>query len=310
MGVEPEAVFKPPCEKGKGRVGKGKQRVVHLGFHLMLAGLLAIAAPGQEPVTGDQAAPQRQPSQTMPADRAQATRTFLGLGAEPDKDAAARGEPLFQQNCAFCHGPKARGATGPGLITADEVLSDDHGEHLVAFLKKGRPQKGMPGFPTMTDAQLKDIAEFMHLQVELVANRGGYHVLNILVGNAARGKAYVGAHCSSCHSAETFAHLGSKFRSPEQLQKGWIWPSRSANPALAITAIVAMPDGATVAGRITQVSDFRITLADSAGQSHAIDLDKGVRVEMKDPLAAHQELIMMLTNSDMHDVTAYLETLK
>ena len=287
------------------------------GFAVLLAGLLAaVAVAGQEPVTGDQAAPQRQTSQqSMPSDRAQTTRTFLGLGAEPDKAAAARGEPLFQQNCAFCHGPKARGATGPGLITSDEVLGDDHGEHLVAFLKKGRPQKGMPGFPAMSDAQLKDIAEFMHLQVELVANRGGYHVLNIVVGSAPRGKAYVAAHCMSCHSAETFAHLGSKFRSPEQLQKGWIWPSRSQNPALVITATVTTSDGATVTGRVTQVSDFRITLVNEAGEAHAVELgnggkDKGTTVEMKDPLSAHQEMIMTLSNRDMHDVTAYLETLK
>jgi mono/diheme cytochrome c family protein len=252
----------------------------------------------------------------MPSDqRAQATRTFLGLGAEPDKAAAARGEPLFQQNCAFCHGPKARGATGPGLITADEVLGDDHGEHLVAFLKKGRPQKGMPAFATLTDAQLKDISEFMHLQVEMVANRGAYHVLNIVVGNPARGKAYVTAHCMGCHSAETFAHIASKFRSPDLLQKGWIWPSRSTNSALAITATVTLKDGTTVTGRVTQISDFRITLADQAGQTRAVDLiatetNGGVKVEVKDPLAAHQDLIMTLTNRDMHDVTAYLDGLK
>ena len=81
-----------------------------------------------------------------PEQRAAATRVFLGLGPEPDKAAAARGAPLFQQNCAFCHGPQARGAEGPSLITSDVVLGDDHGEHLVPFLKKGRPEKGMPGF--------------------------------------------------------------------------------------------------------------------------------------------------------------------
>lgn len=237
-------------------------------------------------------------------------RRFLGLGSEPDEAAAARGEPLFQQNCAFCHGPKARGATGPGLITSEEVLGDDHGEHLVEFLKKGRPQKGMPGFATMTDVQLKDVAEFMHLEVELVANRGGYHVLNILVGNPLKGKAYVAAHCMSCHGTETFAHLGSKFRSPDQLQRGWIWPSRSTNASLAVTATVTQPDGSTVRGRVTQLSDFRITLADQGGQAHAIEIDKETKVEMKDPLAAHQQMIMTLTNRDMHDVTAYLETLK
>ena len=43
-----------------------------------------------------------------PQQRAEATRKFLGLGPAPDKDMAAKGAPLFQQNCSFCHGPAAR----------------------------------------------------------------------------------------------------------------------------------------------------------------------------------------------------------
>ena len=246
-----------------------------------------------------------------PAQRAAATRRFLGLGPPPDKAAAALGAPLFQQNCAFCHGPQARGAEGPNLITSEEVLDDEHGERLEAFLKKGRPAMGMPSFATMSDTQLYDIAEFLHEQVEDVANRGTYHVLNILVGNAAQGKEYVDSHCMTCHNAETFAHLASRFRSPDQLQRGWIWPEGLRNDgSLAITATVKTPDGGTISGRLTQVSDFRITLVDSFGQTHVIDRDPGVEVEMKDPLAAHEAMIPSLTNEDMHNVTAYLETLK
>ncbi len=285
---------------------------------LLAGGLVVLAevAIGQEMQTGgSQSGVQQQTAyQSMtPEQRAAATRAFLGLGPEPDKAAAARGTPLFQQSCAFCHGPQARGATGTSLITSDEVLADDHGEHLVLFLKRGRPEKGMPAFATMSDDQLTDIAEFLHMQVEEVANRGTYHVLNILVGNAAQGQAYVTKRCMSCHTAETFAHIGSRFRSPEQLQRGWIWPARpsgSEDSSQAIVGIVKTPHGGTLAGRVTQVSDFRITLVDLAGVAHVVDREPGVTVQMKDPLAAHQEMITTLTNDDMHNVTAYLETLK
>ncbi len=242
--------------------------------------------------------------------RAAATRVFLGLGAMPDKAAAARGAPRFQQNCAFCHGPQARGAEGPSLITSDVVLGDDHGEHLVPFLKGGRPEKGMPAFAGLPDDQLKDIAEFLHLQIEDVANRGAYHVLNILVGDAVKGQAYVAANCMSCHSAAAFAHIASKYRAPDQLQRGWIWPARPADNSLAITATVRTANGATISGRVTQVSDFRITLVDRDGRMHTIERGTGVDVQMKDPLAPHQAMIMTLKNDDMHNVTAYLETLK
>lgn len=287
-------------------------------FRAVLAGTLVVLAEiaiGQEMQTGDQnSVQQKVPYQNMtPEQRAAATRAFLGLGPAPDKAAAQRGAPIFQQNCAFCHGPQAHGATGSSLITSDVVLGDDHGEHLVPFLKKGLPEKGMPAFATMSDDELKDIAEFVHLQIEEVANRGTYHVLNILVGNAAKGQAYVTAHCMSCHTPETFAHIGNKFRSPEQLQRGWIWPTRPANSednSLAITATVKTPDGGTTTGRVTQVSDFRITLVDQAGQTRVIERKPGLDVQLKDPLSAHQDLIMTLANDDMHNVTAYLESMK
>jgi len=281
---------------------------------LLVAGCVAGAtlAVCQEAPTGDQNSTQQQkPYQKMtPEERAASTRAFLGLGAAPDKAAASRGAPLFHANCADCHGKQARGAMGPSLITSDEVLSDDHGEELVPYLKTGRPGKGMPSFATMSDDQLKEIAEFLHLQVEDVANRGTYYVLNILVGNAAKGQAHVANHCMSCHTAETFAHIGSSFRSLEQLQRGWIWPTRTGVGSIAVTATVKTRDGGTVTGRVTQVSDFRITLVDRAGQMHVINREPGVDVQINDPLAAHQEWIMTLTNADMHNVTAYLETLK
>ena len=280
----------------------------------MLAGLAVVAAfaMGQEGPTGDQPPAQRQSNyQNMtPEQRAAATRAFLGLGAEPDQAAAARGAPLFQRNCAFCHGPQARGATAPSLITSDQVLGDDHGERLVAYIKKGVPDKGMPAFASMPEDKLKDIVEFLHLQVEQVANRGAYHVLNIVVGNASKGQAYVTARCLSCHGEETFAHIASRFRSPEQLQRGWIWPVHFGDKAVASNATVRMPGGEIIAGRVTQISDFRIMVVDNSGQERAIERVPGIDVQIHDPLAAHEEFILSLTNDDMHNVTAYLETLK
>jgi putative heme-binding domain-containing protein len=288
----------------------------HPVFYAISAGTLALlAAIAMSQQTQNAAPPANAPaaragSNATPEQRAAATRVFLGLGPEPDRAAAARGAPLFQQNCGFCHGPQARGAEGPSLITSDVVLGDDHGEHVVAFLKIGRPDKGMPSFAGLPENQLKDIAEFLHLQVEQVANRGTYQVLNILVGDPAKGQAYVAAKCMSCHTAGEFAHIASKFRSPDQLQRGWIWPTRPADNSLAITATVKTADGATVTGRVTQVSDFRITVVDAGGQTHVIERGAGVDVQMNDPLAPHQAMVMTLTNEDMHNVTAYLETLK
>jgi len=163
----------------------------------------------------------------------------------------------------------------------------------------------MPAFATMTDGQLTDIAEFLHLQVEDVANRGNYRVLNILVGNAANGKAYVEGHCMTCHTTETFAHIASRFRTPDQLQRNWVWPVREEK----ITARVKTAEG-TISGRVTLISDFRITLETASGETRTIDRGPGVEVQIDDPLKAHLQMVMTLKNDDMHNVTAYLETLK
>lgn len=286
-------------------VSKALRRGALLICTASLVGSVVVHATSQEGKAGGHEGVQQGYQDMTPEQRAAATREFLGLGAAPDRAAAARGAPLFEKNCAVCHGKAARGAMGPSLITSDRVLTDAHGERLAPFLKQGSPGKGMPAFTTISDRELTDIAEFLHLQVENVANRGTYKVLNILVGNAEKGKQYVAAHCMSCHTAKTFARIGSKFHTPEQLQRYWIWPAHDAS----MTADVKTSDG-TISGRVTQISDFRIALVDKSGETHTIDRGADVEVQINDQLAAHQQLVMTLGNDDMHNVTAYLETLK
>src|SRR6185312_13762701 len=107
-----------------------------------------------------------QSATASPARSGVAVREFLGLGPPPDAEAAKRGAPIYAANCAFCHGPLARGAEGPSLVYSELVLKDEHGSALAEFLKAGRPGKGMPAFATMSDEQRKDIAEFLHQQIE------------------------------------------------------------------------------------------------------------------------------------------------
>jgi cytochrome c oxidase cbb3-type subunit III len=275
------------------------------GRVLAVAGCAVLLGAQQNRSGSQQGIEQQSYKEMTPSQRAEATREFLGLGAVPDRVAAGRGKGVFAQRCAFCHGANARGAGAPGLITSDVVLRDDHGEHLAAFLRSGRPDKGMPAFAGMSQQQLREVAEFLHLEVENVANRGAYEVLNIVVGNAGKGKAYVDQHCMRCHSAVTFAHIASRFRSPEQLQRSWIWPAGKS----AITATVKTP-AATVTGRVAQISDFRITLIDESGKTVKVDRVQDVVVHLYDPLAAHEEMLLTLENDDMRNVTAFLETQK
>ena len=117
-------------------------------------------------------------------------REFLGLGPPPDPAAAERGSKLYASNCAFCHGEKARGAEGPDLVRSVLVLHDEKGELIGPVISAGRTDQGMPAFPALTGEQRNDIAQFLHMQVELAANRGSYKRLNIVTGDARNGEQY------------------------------------------------------------------------------------------------------------------------
>lgn len=241
---------------------------------------------------------------------AEATRAFLGLGAAPDAAAAARGEPLYAQNCAGCHGPDARGGIGPNLLYSSQVLDDDHGEKLVPFLKHGRPDKGMPPFAQLPDRSLTDIAEFLHMQVEKYANRGTYQNNNdIMTGNAAAGAAYFKANCTACHSVTgDLKGVGARFR-PLELQHAMIFPPREDHPERAIRATVTWR-GQSVEGVVTKIDDFDVVVVDKDGVVHPFRRGPDVTVELHDPLAWHKAFAYRLKDKDMTDLVTYLGTLK
>jgi cytochrome c oxidase cbb3-type subunit 3 len=241
--------------------------------------------------------------------RAMATRRFLGLGKLPDAKAAAAGAPIFAQNCSFCHGPDARGAQGPDLLTSQLVLDDNAGDKIGAVIQNGRPGLGMPSFASLTKEQRYDIAEWLHEQVELEANRGTYHVLNIVTGNPQAGEQIFNGSgkCSACHSATgDLAHIGSKL-SPQQIQQELLYP-RINDKELTVT----LPDGTKMTGTLVHLDDFNVEFVDAQGDYHSIAMSKGVKVDLdaQHKLAFHRELLDTITNAEMHDLTAYLVSLK
>jgi cytochrome c oxidase cbb3-type subunit 3 len=242
------------------------------------------------------------------------TREFLGLGPPPDAAAAARGEKLFAPNCAFCHGEKARGAEGPNLVRSVVVLHDEKGETIGPAILKGFPDKGMPAFPNFAEGQLYDIAQFLHLQVELVANRGLYKRLNVVTGDAKAGEAYFNGAggCKSCHSATgDLAHVGTKYQ-PEALQTRFVWPGGGgfgAGRGAPQKVTVTLPSGQSLSGTVKQMDDLNLSMVDATGSYHSWPRE-GLKVELEDRLVGHRQLLEKYTDADMHNLTAYLVTFK
>jgi cytochrome c oxidase cbb3-type subunit 3 len=245
--------------------------------------------------------------------RADSTAEFLGLGAAPDAEAAARGAKLFSSNCAFCHGAKATGAEGPDLVRSALVLHDEKGELIGQVVSKGRPDRGMPAFPSLTQDQIYDIAEFLHMRVYESANRGTYKVQNVVTGNAQAGKAFFdgAGKCNTCHSPTgDLAHVAGKYQ-PADLQAAFLYPGaveRSAETKLPVT--VTLPSGESISGTLDRVDDFNVSLYDANGEYHSWPRTPEFKVKIKDPLEAHRELLAKYTDADMHNILAYLVTLK
>jgi cytochrome c oxidase cbb3-type subunit III len=256
------------------------------------------------------AASQETSTQQQEDPRGIRTREFLGLGRMPDARMAAEGAKIFASTCGFCHGENARGASGPDLLRSPVVLDDNQGELIGKTVHEGRPAKGMPAFPSLSDEQLRDIAEYLHLQVELAANRGTYKALNVVTGNAKAGEAYFNSagKCNTCHSVTgDLAHIGSKM-SPPDLQQEFLYPAPSQPSATRVT--VTLKDGTEINGTLKHLDDFYVSLYDAAGNYRSVALGKDVAVQVEDKLIFHRQMLDKYTNQQMHDLTAYLVTLK
>ena len=245
-----------------------------------------------------------------------------GMGAFPqhapaDPAMVERGKAVYGVNCQFCHGSDARGGEGgPNLIRSEAVLNDQNGERIAPVVQNGRPDAGMPKFD-LTTAQIADIAAFLHTFRVNGRDAARNRPLSVLVGDAKAGQQYFQSKCASCHSpAGDLKGVASKIGDPKALQQTWLAPGgggRGAAPANVppTTVTVTLASGQKVEGRLVRLDDFTVTLAlpDGFNRSFLRDGDKP-KVEVHDPLEPHRQLLPAYTDKDIHDVTAYLVTLK
>jgi len=239
--------------------------------------------------------------------------------------AISRGRTLYDTNCSFCHGEDARGGAegGPNLIRSDYLLRDQNGEVLATIVQNGIPGTAMPKF-TLSTTDLSDIAAFIHNFGISSRDPGRLRPPSIVVGDPKRGQAYFQARCSSCHAVTgDLKGIGSRIDDPRILQQTWIMPlvyggrgggGTVASAALKVppvTVTVTQADGRKVEGRLGRVDDFMVTLTEADGTPRSFRRDRAVpKVEVHDPMQPHKDLLRIYTDRDIHDVTAYLVTVK
>lgn len=246
----------------------------------------------------------------------------IGIGAYPqraeDKAAVERGRSTFGTNCAFCHGADIRGGdSGPSLLRSQLVLDDQKGELIGPIIRAGRPDRGMPAF-AMTGDQIADLAAFMHSFRVAGYDASRDRPPSIVIGDVATGEKYFAETCGACHSVTgDLQGIATRIADPRLLQQSWLMPGsvvgRGAPPPARPrppAATVTLPSGEKVQGQLERADDFAVSLTTSDGSRRSFRVGNGVQVSIADPLQPHRDLLRTYRDADIHNVTAYLNTLK
>ena len=210
---------------------------------------------------------------------------------------------------------------GPNILRSQLLRSDEDGELIMPVIQGSRQSGGMPAI-AMSTQDMKAVAAYMRSVTAAVGRQGtppsiGLAPVTVVVGDASAGQAYFAAKCGNCHSPTgNLRGIGTRIPDAKALQNTWVAggrPGRGAptGAARTVTAAVTMPSGEKVEGRLVRIDDFLVTLELADGAVRTIRRDGDApKVDVRDPMKAHRDLLAVYTDKDMHDVTAYLVTLK
>ena len=220
------------------------------------------------------------------------------------------GEALFRQNCAFCHGRDAQGGeTGPDLTQSRLVRRDVGGNRISEVVRDGRPEKKMPAFH-FSNQEIYSLVAFIHEQQAKAASRPGgrrgVEAADLQTGNVAAGRRYFNGagNCVACHSATgDLAGIASRYEGL-QLEEQMLYP-RDVKSHVTVT----LPSGQQISGTVAYLDGFTVALRDAGGSYHSWLVGK-VKYKLDAPVNAHVDAFGKYTDDDIHNLMAYLQTLR
>jgi cytochrome c oxidase cbb3-type subunit 3 len=220
------------------------------------------------------------------------------------------GGSLFRQECSFCHGRDAGGGeSGPDLTRSKLVTEDVDGDKVGAVVRNGRPDKGMPHFD-FTDLQIAGLAAFIHTQqtasLTKKGGRKGVDASDLQTGNVEAGKRYFegAGGCAACHSpAGDLAGISSRHQGLE-LEEQMLYPKHAKSKVT-----VTLASGQTINGTLEYLDEFTVGLTDSTGWYRSWRTGD-VQYKVDASVNAHVELLSKYTDADIHNLMAYLQTMR
>jgi cytochrome c oxidase cbb3-type subunit III len=263
-----------------------------------------IAVNSQEPSSGSPHRPEESSKQSINLEALQRTNQ--------NPEAVARGGKVFATFCAGCHGTNASGGPGaPDLIRSLIVLDDEKSTLIGPVIRQGRPGKGMPKLP-LSEQQISDVTSWLHAKTYAAGHRSTYTFGNVITGDPRLGKVYFegAGKCIECHSANgDLAKIGRKY-DPVTLQSTWLHPKERESARSTPTVTVTLASGQSLCGPLDYIDDFFVSFRDTDGFVRSFKRDSVLKVQIHDPLQAHADQLPHYTDADIHNITAYLSTLR
>jgi putative heme-binding domain-containing protein len=216
------------------------------------------------------------------------------------------GSRIYSSDCSGCHGLDGRGTErAPNIATSAKVraLSD---EEIGNIISEGIPATGMPGFHSLSPAQVQSLVAYMR-------SMQGDGDSKSLFGNAARGKAifFGKGECSNCHMVQGqggFAGPDLTYdssMSAKTIREGIVSPTRVVRRGYK-RAVLTMRDGKRMQGLLRNEDNFSVQLQDEDGQYHFFQKSDLQSLEyVKEPLMP-TDYGTRLTASEIDDLVSFL----
>lgn len=125
------------------------------------------------------------------------------------------GEQLYLDNCSACHGANGHGGVGVPLALPDFQYGVTN-DYLEKTIRLGRPDRIMPAFNQLSDAEVKAIVKYIR---NWAPGKPFKYTNKKISGNVKHGKQLYVKNCAACHGAngEGGKGTGVTFSRPRDL---------------------------------------------------------------------------------------------
>ncbi|MGB5278290.1 MAG: c-type cytochrome [Gammaproteobacteria bacterium] len=220
-------------------------------------------------------------------------------------NAAPDGDLLYQKHCSVCHGNGGGGGVGVPLSLSSFIDSVSD-EYLRITIRVGRPGRIMPSFPTLSEAQVNAIVEFM---------RGWSngptvtHNPEPVVGDAGHGKLLFAEHCAECHGEKAEGGNGTGVTFSRKRELPIIAPALN-NPGFLAAATDNMIKDTLIYGREgTPMKSSLVAGFSDKDIDDVVSYIRSLQTQQDDPIPA-ETVEAVITAESPYTIEETIENLK